>query len=83
MFDSRRCGSETPHHLYHFVFLCEPLGQERRQKPSHDFEMLEVGWFPEDGLPEEIDPGHVSRIPEAFRVWRGDERAFFDSDCEA
>jgi hypothetical protein len=44
---------------------------------SHDFEVLETGWFGEDELPEVIDPGHVSRIPEAFRVWHGG-RAYFD-----
>jgi hypothetical protein len=26
----------------------------------------------------EIDPGHRTRIPEAFRVWHGDRAAFFD-----
>jgi len=62
------------------VFLCETLGKEPAQKPSHTFEVLETGWFREDDLPEEIDPGHVSRIPEAFRVWRGGQRAFFDGN---
>jgi ADP-ribose pyrophosphatase YjhB (NUDIX family) len=77
-FDSRLCGSQTPHHLYHFVFLCRPLETEPVSEPSHSFEVLEVGWFAEADLPEEIDPGHVSRIPEAFRVWRGDREPFFD-----
>jgi ADP-ribose pyrophosphatase YjhB (NUDIX family) len=80
VFDSRRCRSLSPHHLYHFVFLCEPLDEEPAQKPSHAFEVLEVAWFREDALPEDIDRGHVSRIPEAFRVWRGDQGAFFDRD---
>jgi ADP-ribose pyrophosphatase YjhB (NUDIX family) len=82
VFDSRLCGSETPYHLYHFLFLCEPLDLEPEEKPSHDFEVLETGWFAEGELPEpcDIDPGHVSRIPEAFRVWRGDARAYFDGE---
>jgi ADP-ribose pyrophosphatase YjhB (NUDIX family) len=83
VFDSRRCGSVTPHHLYHFVFLCQPLAQEPDPEPSHGFEVLETGWFPEYALPEDIDPGHVSRIPEAFRVWRGDQRGFFDVNPQA
>ena len=46
--------------------------------PSHAHEVLETRWFPVDALPPDIDPGHVRRIPEAFRVWRGDLRAYFD-----
>ncbi len=25
-----------------------------------------------------VNPGHVSRIPHAFRAWHGDSRTFFD-----
>jgi len=41
-------------------------------------EVLQARWFPEMELPQDIDPGHRSRIPEAFRVWHGDNRVFFD-----
>jgi ADP-ribose pyrophosphatase YjhB (NUDIX family) len=78
VFDSRLCGTVSRHHLYQFTFLCQPLSQEQGEEPSHAVEILDQGWFPEDGLPEEMDPGHASRIPEAFRVWHGDGRAFFD-----
>ena len=78
VFDSRFCGTTGRHHLYQFVFLCEPSSQEGIEPPSHAIEVLDKGWFPEDGLPEDIDPGHKSRIPEAFRVWHGDHRVFFD-----
>jgi ADP-ribose pyrophosphatase YjhB (NUDIX family) len=78
VFDSRFCGTLTPHHLYQFVFLCEPMDLGKAGEASHSIEVLDVGWFPEDGLPEGIDPGHRSRIPEAFRVWHGDGRVFFD-----
>jgi ADP-ribose pyrophosphatase YjhB (NUDIX family) len=77
VFDSRLCGTRTRHHLYQFVFLCEPLDQGSGS-PSHEIEVLEVGWFAEADLPQDLDPGHRSRIPEAFRVWRGDSRAYFD-----
>jgi ADP-ribose pyrophosphatase YjhB (NUDIX family) len=80
VFDSRLCGTQSRHHLYQFTFLCEPLNAGARQPPSHALEVLDVGWFAEDGLPEAMDPGHVSRIPEAFRVWRGDDQAFFDGN---
>jgi ADP-ribose pyrophosphatase YjhB (NUDIX family) len=79
VFDSRRCGMKTRHHLYAFLFLCKPLEQSV-ENPSHVVEVLQTGWFAEHDLPEEIDPGHRTRIPEAFRVWHGDRRAFFDSD---
>jgi ADP-ribose pyrophosphatase YjhB (NUDIX family) len=78
VFDSRLCGSVTRHHLYHLQFLCRPLDVAQLGQGSHRQEVLEVGWFAEAALPPDLDPGHASRIPEAFRVWRGDERAFFD-----
>jgi ADP-ribose pyrophosphatase YjhB (NUDIX family) len=77
VFDSRLCGTESRHHLYHFVFLCEPSDEAVVIPSSHSFEVLDTGWFGEEELPEVIDPGHVPRIPEAFRVWRGGD-AFFD-----
>lgn len=77
VFDSRRCGTMSRHHLYHVTFLCQPLNG-LGQEPSHANEILDVRWFAQAELPDTIDPGHVSRIPEAFRVWSGDQRAFFD-----
>jgi ADP-ribose pyrophosphatase YjhB (NUDIX family) len=83
VFDSRLCGTVSRHHLYQFLFLCEPLDREPPAPPSHAVEVLEAGWFPEDRLPEGLDPGHRTRIPEAFRVWHGDSRTFFDARlCE-
>lgn len=32
----------------------------------------------EHELPSMLDPGHVKRIPEAFRAWHGDLTAYFD-----
>lgn len=79
VYDSRYCGSLTPHHLYHFVFLCRPLNDGQAvEPPSHAHEVLATAWFAENALPDDLDPGHVSRIPDAFRAWRGHERAFFD-----
>jgi mutator protein MutT len=79
IFDSRLCGTISRHHLYQFVFLCRPLSKEA-EPPSHALEVLSTRWFLEKELPEDIDPGHQSRIPEAFRVWRGDSRVFFDGE---
>jgi len=78
VFDSRLCGTASRHHLYQFLFLCQPLSHEPAAAPSHAVEVLEAVWFPEHGLPEDLDPGHRTRIPDAFRVWHGDSRPFFD-----
>jgi 8-oxo-dGTP pyrophosphatase MutT (NUDIX family) len=78
LFDSRLCGTASRHHLYQFIFLCRPLSNLKTETPSHANEVLDIRWFAEGDLPDNLDPGHVSRIPEAFRVWRGDSRAFFD-----
>jgi ADP-ribose pyrophosphatase YjhB (NUDIX family) len=77
VFDSRRCGSITRHHLYHFVFLCRPLPVPP-VPPTHAHEVLDARWFAEAELPANIDPGHVTRIPVAYAVWRGERPAFFD-----
>ena len=81
VFDSRLCGFKIRHHVYDFLFLCRPLG-EPVENPSHASEIRQTGWFAEHELPAEIDPGHRTRIPEAFRVWHGDQRAFFDKIVE-
>ena len=79
LYDSRLCDTISAHHLYQFSFLCRPLLHiPVVDPPEHAHEVREVRWFPEDGLPDEIDPGHRRRIPEAFRVWHGDARAYFD-----
>ncbi len=78
VFDSRLCGSETAHHLYHFTFLAIPLSSTALGNGSHNHEILDLAWFAEDGLPEEMDSGHVTRIPEVYRVWHGDKRPYFD-----
>ena len=79
-FDSRFCGTPSFYQLYQFLFLCHPAPDaEVINPPSHVHEIKEIHWFSEHELPEDIDPGHITRIPEAFRVWHGDTRAFFDS----
>lgn len=78
VFDSRLCGSVTRHHLYHLQFLCHPLDVTNLGQGSHHDEVLELGWFGQEALPADMDPGHASRIGEVFRVWRGGLRAYFD-----
>lgn len=78
LFDSRLCGSVTRHHLYQFTFLCSPIEGIGQVEASHSIEVLGQGWFPEDHLPADLDPGHVSRIPTAYGVWHGDAPVFYD-----
>ncbi len=78
IFDSRFCGTTYPLQLYQIVFLCKPLDDNKLDAPSHLQESLDIKWFNEDDLPTNIDPGHVSRIPEVYRVWRGDQIPYFD-----
>src|SRR5512139_3995699 len=41
VFDSRLCGTQSRHHLYQFMFLCEPL-EDRVRAPSHAIEVSDV-----------------------------------------
>jgi 8-oxo-dGTP pyrophosphatase MutT (NUDIX family) len=77
VFDSRLWGFISRHHFYAFTFLCRPMGDI----PSHfhNDETIDIGWFTEDALPEPIHDGHPLRIPMAFRAWRGEHRAYFDT----
>ena len=73
--DSRLCGTNSSHHQYHLVFLCEPLDDP---KPKVSEETLDVGWFSEEALPP-LAPGHPLRIAQAFRLHRGEmDVPFFD-----
>lgn len=79
VYDSRLCGTLSLHHLYQFMFLCRPLPHIQALDPaSHAHEVKEMDWFYEHALPDDLDPGHVRRIPDAFRVWHGDQQAYFD-----
>ena len=78
VFDSYRWGTVSRHHMYHFVFLCQPLDLPRVEQPSHGHEVLAIAWFTEAELPANLDPGHAMRIPIAFQVWRGERGVYFD-----
>lgn len=68
-----------PHQIYVFTFLCKKLESVVQDVPSsHPDEVADVGWFAENALPDNLYPGSGLRIAEAFRVWRGDRRAFFE-----
>lgn len=79
VYDSRFCGTTSLYQMYQFLFLCRSLPQiVRVDPPSHAHEVGETNWFTEAELPVDLDPGHISRIAEAFRYWHGDKRTFFD-----
>ena len=79
IFDSRFCGTTYPLHLYQILFLCKPLDGNKKGQPPHQQESLDQNWFDEHSLPLGIDPGHISRIPEAFRKWHGELLPYFDA----
>ncbi len=78
IFDSRFCGTKSRHHLYQITFLCRPLDKAPVAQSSHAHEVMETAWFAEAELPDAIDPGHVTRIPLAFQLFRGERQPFFD-----
>lgn len=79
IFDSRYHSLAGPHHVYQMLFLCRPLSTPTIPA-SHAHEILAMGWFTAVELPENLNPNHVTRIPEAFRVWQGDHIPFFDKE---
>lgn len=79
VFDSRLCGTISRHHMYQFLFLCRPLEIQSPGTASHAHEAADVQWFAQHNLPDNIDPGHMSRIPQAYRVWLGDSTVFYDA----
>lgn len=56
-----------PHSVYKLFFLCELLGGS----PSPSIETEEVGFFPEDGIPElslgRVTPAQINRVFEHYR----------------
>ncbi|MBN1317488.1 MAG: NUDIX hydrolase N-terminal domain-containing protein [Anaerolineales bacterium] len=70
IYDSRVVGTFTGQHVYHLNFLCRPVSPSMK-KPSHDDEVLKLGWFTEPELPP-LSPGHRLWVPNAFRFWRGE-----------
>jgi ADP-ribose pyrophosphatase YjhB (NUDIX family) len=54
--------------LYSLVFHCRVLGGDVK---AHPLECLDVGWFPEDDLPDPL-AGGARWVPQAFRAIRGE-----------
>jgi ADP-ribose pyrophosphatase YjhB (NUDIX family) len=78
LFDVPPREGVTRHHLYSALFLCRLVAEKPPEAPSHAHESVDQGWFSPDELPEPISERQQHRIAEAFRVWRGDPRAYFD-----
>jgi 8-oxo-dGTP pyrophosphatase MutT (NUDIX family) len=77
IYDSRFWDIGRVQHVYKFTFLCEPVSKQV-EKPSHSNETLEIDWFDEDHLPEDLYPGHAKRIFDAYQVRKGNVQAHFD-----
>lgn len=75
VYDSYRHGFAPGIHLYRLVFYCRLDGGELRAAPE---EALEVGFFPEDALPQPLY-GNPLCVQHAFAWHRGEMRqVYFD-----
>ena len=76
VFDSRLWGSRSKYHFYAGVWLVD-VSDDRA--PIAGPETTDVGFFAEHDLPAALSPGHVRRVPMAFKLARGDLPApYFD-----
>ena len=64
-------------HAYLFTFLYDPLAGEE-QEVFDEHETLEIGWFAEDEMPEDLLEGHIKRISDSFKAKKGYYQAYFD-----
>ena len=56
-----------------FVYLCRP--RVPGQHPQISNETRDVAWYTQTALTAlDIDPGHIQRIHDAFKRWRGEIR---------
>jgi ADP-ribose pyrophosphatase YjhB (NUDIX family) len=79
VYDSRRWERGALQHVYKFTFLCAPQDAQEHT-PFEPHETLEIGWFAENDLPADLQPGHDKRISDAYAMRRGNNRAYFDED---
>lgn len=77
VYDSRLGPGKSPQHQYNFVFLCQLL-DENLEMASQSLEILDMGWFAEDNLPTPLEPSNSQRILDAFQMWRGNNKTYFD-----
>lgn len=77
--DSRLCATQSLFHLYHMLFLCRVIDATGLGHGSHRHEVLAVRWFDQAELAAlDLDPGHATRVPEAYRVRSDRGPAYFD-----
>jgi 8-oxo-dGTP pyrophosphatase MutT (NUDIX family) len=77
IYDSRFWDTGKSQQVYKFTFFCEPVS-EQAEEASHSSETLEIGWFDENNLPEDLYKGHAKRIFDAYQVRKGNAQAHFD-----
>ena len=77
VYDSRIWDKGVPHHVYKFTFLCEPVSAQNHGDFDRH-ETLEIRWFAENDLPDDLYEGHFKRITDAYKVRSGNFPAYFD-----
>jgi ADP-ribose pyrophosphatase YjhB (NUDIX family) len=79
VYDSMVWGNQHPSHEYKFTFLCVPCDEGAiPDTVKHSHEALSVAWFDESHLPPDLHGDHAVRARDAYRVWHGDLRSYFD-----
>lgn len=77
VYDSRVWDKGAARHVYKFTFLCEPL-EIQGSEPFDPRETLEIGWFAENELPEDLYKGPRQRILDSYKMRAGTIQAHFD-----
>ncbi len=77
IYDSRFWDTGKSQQVYKFTFWCEPAS-EQGETPSHSNETLEISWFDENNLPDDLYKGHIKRISDAYQVRNQNVQAHFD-----
>ncbi len=73
VWDSRRSRNRTRTHFHTAVVAVSV----ERGEPAASAETLDVGFFAQADLPAQLSPGHHIRVPQVFRLLRGQERPPF------
>ena len=80
VYDSRLCGTVSPHQLYTIVFLCKLVENTGgRIAQLNPMETEAVGWYANADLPQDLVPDHVQRINHAFQFYLRAREPHFDS----
>ena len=73
IYDSAVWDGPKPQQIYKFTLLCKPINRNEPDQPSHAHESVNIDWFAEDHLPEDLYNGHRQRITDSYKFWHGEQ----------